>query len=180
MATAWPNGKVTGLRARGGFTVDIEWKDGKVTNYRITSPTPRLGDGAQAYQNLLNLVKEDSDANLMTFSRSGVAGAAENIFVIDGNMAGAAGIAEMLLQSYSGEIELLPALPSAWPSGKVTGLRARGGFMVDMTWKDHELTSATLLGRSDASCRVRYGGKTITGTLKPGNTLRIDRKAFFP
>jgi alpha-L-fucosidase 2 len=86
----------------------------------------------------------------------------------------------MLLQSSGGEIDLLPALPGAWPNGKVTGLRARGGFMVDMTWKDHELASATLLGRSGASCRVRYGGKTITATLKPGNTLRIDRKAFFP
>jgi alpha-L-fucosidase 2 len=138
------------LRMRNPQWEDVEWSAANAVCYYA-----RLGDGTQAYQNLLNLVKEDSDANLMTFSRSGVAGAAENIFVIDGNMAGAAGIAEMLLQSSGGEIDLLPALPGAWPNGKV-------------------------LGRSGASCRVRYGGKTITATLKPGNSLRIDRKAFFP
>jgi len=101
-------------------------------------------------------------------------------FQIDGNLGGAAGIAEMLLQSHvplSGagyEIQLLPALPEAWPTGSVSGLRARGGFDVSMAWKDGRLTSAVLHSARGGRTRLRYGTRTRELTLPAGGSFTWD------
>ncbi|MES2391707.1 MAG: glycoside hydrolase N-terminal domain-containing protein, partial [Acidobacteriota bacterium] len=100
----------------------------------------RLRDGDKCHHNLMELLSLCTRTNLFD-----VCGLKSNSpFQIDGNLGAPAAIAEMLLQSHDGSIRLLPALPQLWSSGKVTGLRARGGLEVSLTWKDHSITEATL------------------------------------
>jgi alpha-L-fucosidase 2 len=80
----------------------------------------------------------------------------------------------MLLQSHAGEIDLLPALPSKWPCGHVAGLRARGGFEVDITWDKGVLVKARITPTRDGKCRIRYGNKTIRLGVTPDEKLRFD------
>jgi alpha-L-fucosidase 2 len=108
----------------------------------------RLGDGDCAYTQLTALLATSTLPNLFNSGPP---------FQIDGNFGGAAAIFELLLQSHAGVIELLPALPSAWPEGSVQGLRARGGFTVDVAWSDGKLVEATLLADRDSFAAVTYG-----------------------
>jgi alpha-L-fucosidase 2 len=92
-------------------------------------------------------------------------------FQIDGNFGGGAGIAEMLMQSHQGYIELLPALPREWEEGHVRGLRARGGFEIDMSWSDHKVTRLKITSHAGNPLRVKVNGKMTE--KKPGKASYI-------
>jgi alpha-L-fucosidase 2 len=94
-------------------------------------------------------------------------------FQIDGNFAFTAGLCELLLQSHLGELHLLPALPRAWPAGRITGLRARGGYEVDLAWRDGALLSATVRSRLGAPFSVRTGGHQARFDLPAGGSLKL-------
>jgi len=95
-------------------------------------------------------------------------------FQIDGNFGAAAGIAEMLVQSHNAAIRLLPALPDAWIEGRVTGLRARGGFEIDIVWKHVQLTSATIRSLLGESITIRYGGKELKLKTSKGQSYKLN------
>ncbi len=155
----------------------------------------RLGDGNRAYKLLTQLLTPSKTAGV----RKDIGGTYPNLFCahppfqIDGNFGGCAGIAEMLVQSHAGYIELLPALPDRWMSGSIKGLRVRGGAVIDIRWKNKQGTHIKLQATCDNTFRIKipsYTTKTqvrkipkqqiykepekwINITLKKGETVQI-------
>jgi alpha-L-fucosidase 2 len=136
----------------------------------------RMEDGERAYQ-LVRKLFTLAKSNDLKYDRGGVM---PNLFCshppfqIDGNFGGTAGMAEMLLQSHAGEIHLLPALPAAWAIGQARGLCARGGLVVDISWRAGKLLETHLHANLGGACVIRYGEQTIEIMTERGQTYRLD------
>ena len=124
----------------------------------------RLHDGNHAYTLFGNLLKNGTLNNLWDTHAP---------FQIDGNFGGTAGIAEMLLQSHMGFIHILPALPDAWEEGSITGLRAKGGFEVDIVWKEGQPQEITIHSKSGERCNLRYGESTLSFNTRKERSYKV-------
>ncbi len=141
----------------------------------------RLGAADKAYDFVHRMLVDNSFDNLLSLFRPLKDGKGKKLFQIEANFGYTSGMAEMLMQSHpdSGEIgappviRLLPALPRAWPEGKVTGLLARGGFEVDLAWKDGKLVEATIRSLHGQPGTVRYGDREETLALKAGESRTV-------
>ena len=142
-----------------GFGGDVGWSNAWKIGFFA-----RLGDAEQAHWYLNRLISRNTFGNLMNACWPG------RVFQIDGNFSGTVGIAEMLLQSHGGQIHLLPALPKAWPDGRVTGLRARGGCEVDIYWEDGRLKRAVVRSLSGGAVRIRYEDEKRTVDIARGRS----------
>lgn len=164
---------------------DTEWSTGNMICFYSF-----LKDGDKAHGWLQNLFKTFTRENFMTVSPKGVAGAPEDIFSFDATEASVAGICDMLLQSHDGYVELLPALPSAWPEGSVKGICAQGALTADIDWKDGKPVAAAIRAAKNHNLNLKVAdgiipsmtidNKTVTPKisgniasiqLKPGQTL---------
>ncbi|AHF16841.1 glycoside hydrolase family 95 protein [Niabella soli] len=143
-ATGWSLGWKINLWAR--------FKDGNHTYKLIQMLLTPAGRSAGSYPNLFD---------------------AHPPFQIDGNFGGAAGIGEMLLQSHTAFVDILPALPDALPNGRINGIHARGGLILDIAWEQKHLTQLNIKAIADGSAQLRYMGKVLPFNFKKGRQYSV-------
>ncbi len=149
------------LSAGGGAT---GWSRAWIVNFFA-----RLQDGDKCLENINKLLKGQLTNNLFDLHPP-------HIFQIDGNLGITAGIAEMLVQSHEeGNIRLLPALPTAWKNGSIKGLKARGNFLVDISWENGKLKSAKIKAVKGGQCKVIYQNNEDFIDLRPGQSYHMSR-----
>lgn len=152
---------------RRGFSGDVGW-----SNAWKASFFARLKDAEKSHWYVSRLISQNMLPNMLSniFSRK----SGRQLFQIECNFGASAAVAEMLLQSHNDRVDLLPALPVEWAKGKVTGLRARGGFEVDIRWADGKLVEAKIKSLHGGPCTVSYGDRSATLTTKAGQVLVLN------
>jgi alpha-L-fucosidase 2 len=182
----YPGDEITPAKSNlfAGAKVLLQWRGDGSTGWSYAWRIPlwaRVGDGDFAFRQLNGLLQKRTLPNL--FDLCGP-------FQIDGNFGAPAGVAEMLLQSHQVEgrsekgevriLDLLPALPKAWPAGSVKGLCARGGFEVDLTWQNGALTGAVIRSKLGNPCVVRCGEHKIELKMRAGGQVVLDARLHSP
>jgi alpha-L-fucosidase 2 len=140
----------------------------------------RLGDGNQAEERLRLLFQHSTYPNLLDLHPPLTTGTSTAVFQIDGNFGATAGIGEMLLQGWNDELWLLPALPDLWKSGSVTGLCARGGFTVDLSWGNSRLEAAVIRSQTTKEVHVNSPLGTLVAQVSPHSPLSLNPSHFRP
>jgi len=194
----YPGGEITPYGTPDLFAAarkSLEFRGDEATGWSMgwkINLWARLLDGDHAYRILQNLIRPAADRKPGVAPRSGLFPNlfdAHPPFQIDGNFGAAAGVGEMLLQSHDphatptsltpcqtgqrGCLHLLPALPAAFPNGSVTGLQARGGFTVDLSWRNGKLTEAVIRCRESKPVTIRYAGREVSLRLEAGKPYRF-------
>lgn len=150
-----------------------DWEDTEWSRANMICFYARLKDPIKAYKSVVQLLGKLSRENMFTVSPAGIAGAGEDIFAFDGNTAGAAGIAEMLLQSHDNNIELLPCLPKEWKDGSFRGLCARGGIEIDASWENARIKNAALKANASTEFTFRLPDAKAY-------CWKLNKKSFIP
>ncbi|MDD4969100.1 MAG: glycoside hydrolase family 95 protein [Paludibacter sp.] len=172
------------------------WEDVEFSRANMINLYARLKEPVKAYESVSMLLSDFMRENMLTMSPKGIAGAPYDIFIFDGNEAGAAGIAEMLVQNHEGYIEFLPSLPGQWKTGSFKGLCVKGGATVDLNWKNSVVTNAMIHATADqyvsvklpfdaSKAQIKLNGKSVkiesakelfSVNLKKGDRIEITMK----